>query len=187
MSKSPKSKSPNSKKPDRPPVPPPTARALSEAMRSSSLMDISDWQSVVAVTLNFKEHLRNDGGSFTKLTEDISRDELVAFGNRLDRAIYGNASTRYGKRVRRIVYLEKGQVRGWHAHLTLERPERTEDVKFHQIVRDCWNRSSWSVDGKIEFDADSGWTRYSAKVRSKDELVSWTDSLVTEACVFATK
>lgn len=173
------------KKPDRPYVAPPTPKALSDAMLASPLMDVSDWHSVVAVSLNFKEQLFNDAGGVIRLTEELCRNELVMFGKRLDKAVYNRAAFRFGKQVRRIVYLEKGDARSWHAHLTIEQIERVVDVKFRKSIRESWERSPWSVtEMDIQFGADPKWIEYSAKVRSKRDLISWTDSLVIEACVF---
>ncbi|MCX7308934.1 MAG: hypothetical protein NTZ72_13735 [Afipia sp.] len=171
-----------------PPVAPPSAKVLSEALLSSPIMDVTDWTSIVAVSLNFKEQLRNAAGSFEKLTEEISRNELVGFGNRLDRSIFGNSSTRFGVRIRRIVFLEKGDDRTWHSHLTLERPAQVVEVKFRQLVRESWNKSSWSVPSMdIQFSATAPWVTYSGKVRSKRAFISWTDAFVAEASVLEAK
>lgn len=103
-------------------------------------------------------------------------------------AYYKNAVVRYAKKVRRIVFLEKGNDRSWHNHLALERPERISEVKFRNLIRECWSRSEWAVPNKdIQFDGNRGWIEYIHKPRSKAVFLSWTDSIVLEACVNDTK
>jgi hypothetical protein len=176
-------KKPMAKKPARPPVPPPTARQLADAFLTSSIMDVSGWHSIVAVSLNFKLQLRSDHGSMTVLTEDICRQQLLGFGVALDRLVYGNAARRYGKRVRRVVVLENGEDRVWHAHLAMEKPPTMADVKFRKLVMEAWDKCPWSGRQEdIQLDADEGWMDYLGKIRSKREFISWSDCVVVEAC-----
>jgi len=166
-----------------PPVPPPTSRELAQAMLQSSIMRTDHWRSTVALSLNFKEYVRTEKGSLAKLTDEICRKELVAFCNDLDRRIYKNAVIRYGKKARRIVFLEKGNDRSWHGHMALEPPDRTSDSEFRNFIRECWSRRPWSVLNKdVQFDGDRGWIEYLHKTRSKSEFLTWTDSIVLEAC-----
>jgi hypothetical protein len=171
-----------------PPVAPPTSRELADAMLQSPIMRTDHWTSIVAVSLNFKEFIQTENGIPAKLTDEICRKELTAFCNELDRRIYKNAVVRYAKKVRRIVFLEKGNDRSWHNHLALERPERISEVKFRNLIRECWSRSEWAVPNKdIQFDGNRGWIEYIHKPRSKAVFLSWTDSIVLEACVNDTK
>lgn len=182
------SKPPKSKKLERPPVAPPSAKVLSGAMLSSPIMRTDHWSSITAVSLNFKEHLQTENGGFAKLTDEICRGELVAFCNELDRRIYKHAVLRYGKRLRRIVFLEKGFDRSWHNHMAIERPEHISEVKFRNLIKDCWARSEWAVPNKdVQFERNRGWVEYIHKTRSKAEFLSWTDSIVLEACINDTK
>ncbi|MET4273249.1 MULTISPECIES: hypothetical protein [unclassified Bradyrhizobium] len=146
----------------------------------------SSWASAAFISLNFKDTLRADAGTFTGLTEQIARREIELFGKRVDRAVYGRLVQRFNRRVRRIPFLERGQDRGWHAHILMEPPDGMAEVRFLQIAKTAWAESPWSTNLHNRV-ADDGASGYLTKERSKSELEAWTDTIVVEAIVVDTK
>ena len=146
----------------------------------------STWNSVVFISLNLKEAIRTDAGTYTSLSEQIARREIELFGKRVDRAVYGRLVQRFNRRVRRIPFLEHGDDRGGHAHVLIEKPEGMVAVRFLQIVKKAWLESPWST-GLHERVADEQAAGYLTKQRSKTELEAWTDTIVLEGVVIDTK
>ncbi|MHC1950457.1 hypothetical protein IF803_39895 [Bradyrhizobium sp. UFLA06-06] len=70
--------------------------------------------------------------------------------------------------------------------MLIERPARVLEVRFRHIVRVEWLRSPWAI-GFHAREGDSGTVGYLTKERSKGELETWTDTIVTEAMVLDTK
>ncbi|MCS3445015.1 MULTISPECIES: rolling circle replication-associated protein [Bradyrhizobium] len=147
---------------------------------------ISDWNSRLFISLNFKTTMRGDLGNLISLDEHIACSEIKRFGNRLDRAVHRGLVQRFNRRVRRIPFLEYGHDRGWHAHLLIEKPEDMLDVRFLQIVKKAWSVSPWSTNFHSREVDDEG-PAYLTKYRSKSELEAWTDTIVLEAVVVDTK
>jgi hypothetical protein len=113
------------------------------------MMDTSGWQQVAAVNLNFRRQIR-EPGKVIQLEENECRKAIWTFGRKLDRAFYGNAADRYGKRVRRIAVLEHSLMRGWHCHMAIEVP--LDRMTVEQFIH------SFPVHG-LKFDgADEVWT-----------------------------
>jgi hypothetical protein len=146
----------------------------------------SSWNSVAFVSLNLKNAVRTDAGTYTSLNEQIARREIELFGKRVDRAIYGRLVQRFNRRVRRIPFIEYGHDRGWHAHVLMETPDGMVDVRFHQIVKNAWSQSPWSTTLHNRV-ADEEGPGYLTKYRSKSELEAWMDTIVLEAVVIDTK
>lgn len=146
----------------------------------------SAWGPVLFISLNLKEVILTNAGTYTSLSEQIARREIELFGKRVDRAVYGRLVQRFNRRVRRIPFLEHGHDRGWHAHVLIEKPEGMIDVRFLQIVKKAWSESPWST-GFHERVADEHAAGYLTKQRSKTKLEAWTDTIVVEGVVIDTK
>jgi hypothetical protein len=72
------------------------------------------------------------------------------------RAVFGAAFRRYGKRLRVLSVLEKGEVRAralrswergtsgrWHIHYAIELPSHFDAVVLENFIRDCWAKVEW--------------------------------------------
>jgi hypothetical protein len=73
--------------------------------------------------------------------------------NLLNRAVYGAALRRYGKRLRVLPVLEKGEVRAlalrtlergtsgrWHIHCAIELPSHFGAIALERLIRVCWSK-----------------------------------------------
>jgi hypothetical protein len=76
--------------------------------------------------------------------------------NLLNRAVFGAAFRRHGKRLRVLPVLEKGELRAsalrswergtsgrWHIHCAIELPFHLDAVALEKLIRRCW--------AKVEF------------------------------------
>jgi hypothetical protein len=71
------------------------------------------------------------------MDETQARSYFRHFTNMLNRAVFGNATRRYGKRLRLIAVLEKELNGPWHYHAAIEPPPHLSADQFESLVRDC--------------------------------------------------
>jgi len=143
----------------------------------SGLLDTSSWNAACAVTLTVKQAIWSDGYRITADEHHCSR-AFNHFMNRLNRAIYGKAFRRYGKRLRVIPVLEKDGDGRFHFHAAVEHPEHVTAWRFEMAVRESWCGTDWACDRiSIEFRADEGWVDYMLKPRQKSGLDAWSDCI----------
>ena len=90
--------------------------------------------------------------------------------NLLNRSVYRSAFRRYGKRLRVLAVLEKGELGGralrswergtsgrWHIHCAIELPAHFDAVAFENLIRDCWEKIDWGYGRILVRDgADAG-------------------------------
>src|SRR6202042_973441 len=76
----------------------------------SHFFDTSSWGPFCDVTLTFKQIRQSDSGAWIKIDDYRCRQAFRHFMSLLNRAVYGAAFRRYGKRVRVLPVLEKGEV-----------------------------------------------------------------------------
>ena len=101
--------------------------------------------------------------------------------NLLNGAVYGAAFRRFGKRLRVLPVLEKGEVRAralrswergasgrWHIHCAIELPSHFDAVALEDLIRDCWGKVEWGYGRILVRDgANAGWINYMLKGRQK--------------------
>ncbi len=73
--------------------------------------DTSSWGEFCDVTLTLKQAWQPDRGGWLKIDDYRCRQAFRHFMNLLNRAVYGSAFRRHGKRLRVLPVLEKGEVR----------------------------------------------------------------------------
>src|SRR5665648_900121 len=117
--------------------------------------------------------------------------------NLLNRAVYGAAFRRYGKRLRVLPVLERGEVharalrsweRGtsgrWHIHCAIELPSHCDAVALERLIRNCWAKVEWGSGRILVRDgANAGWINYMLKNRQKSEFDGFLDGAVWNAVV----
>src|ERR1700751_5250685 len=76
----------------------------------SHLFDTSSWGPFCDVTLTLKQARPSEKGAWIKIDDYPCRQAFRHFMNLLNRAVYGAAFRRYGKSLRVLPVLEKGEV-----------------------------------------------------------------------------
>ena len=76
----------------------------------SHLFDTSSWGAYCDVTLTLKQAFHPDSGGWVRIDDYRCRQAFRHFINLLNRAVFGAAFRRYGKRLRVLPVLEKGEV-----------------------------------------------------------------------------
>jgi hypothetical protein len=106
--------------------------------------------------------------------------------NLLNRAAYGSTFRRYGKRLRVLPVLEKGEVRArairpcergasgrWHIHCAIELPSHFDAITLENLIRDCWAKVEWGYGRILVRDgANAGWISYMLKGRQKSVFLT---------------
>lgn len=115
--------------------------------------------------------------------------------NLLNRAVYGAAFRRYGKRLRVLPVLEKGEVRArslrswergtsgrWHIHCAVELPSHLRAVVFEKLIRACWAKVELGYGQILVRDrADAGWISYMLKDSQKSVFDGVLDCIIWES------
>jgi hypothetical protein len=147
------------------------------------------------VILTLKQARQPDSGGWVKTDDYRCRQVFRHFMNLLNRAVYGAAFRRYGKRLRVLPVLEKGEVRAgalrswdggtsgrWHIHCAIELPSRFDGVDLEKLIRECWAKVEWGYGRILVRDsADVGWIDYMLKDRQKSEFGGFVDCIIIES------
>ena len=160
----------------------------------SHFFDTSSWGPFCDVTLTLKQGRQSDGGTWIKIDDYPCRQSFRHFMNLLNRAVYGAAFRRYGKRLRVLPVLEKGEVRAralrssergasgrWHIHCAIELPSHFDAVALERLIRDCWAKIEWGYGRILVRDgANAGWIDYMLKGGQKSEFDGLLDCIIIE-------
>jgi hypothetical protein len=147
------------------------------------------------VTLTLKQALQSDSGAWMKITDYVCRQAHRHFMNLLNRAVFGAAFRRYGKRLRVLPVLEKGEVRTrtlrscesgksgrWHIHCAIELPSHFDAIALEKLIRKCWAKVEWGYSRILIRDgANNGWINYMLKGRQKSAFDNFLDCIVVES------
>ncbi|MDM7930892.1 hypothetical protein [Tabrizicola sp.] len=119
----------------------------------------------VALTLTMKQ-----ADQWGTLDQIEARRNFGFFMNRLNRKVYGNAFTRYGRRLGVVPVLERSPGGRLHYHASIENPY--DDLPtFSEAVLASWTKTRWGyheVDVQRQFS--SGWIDYILKSQDFDAL-----------------
>jgi hypothetical protein len=161
----------------------------------SHFFDTSSWGPFCDVTLTLKQALQSDSGAWMKITDHLCRQAHRHFMNLLNRAVFGVAFRRYGKRLRVLPVLEKGEVRTrtlrswefgksgrWHIHCAIELPSHFDAIALEKLIRKCWAKVEWGYSRILIRDgANNGWINYMLKGRQKSAFDNFLDCIVIES------
>jgi hypothetical protein len=157
--------------------------------------DTSNWGPFCDVTLTLKQGYRPDSGAWVKIGNYPSRQAFRHFMNLLNRAAYGAAFRRHGKRLRVLPVLEKGEVRTralrswevgtsgrWHIHCAIELPSHLDAVALESLVGGCWAKVELGRGRILIRDcASAGWINYMLKSWQKSEFDGFFDCIMIES------
>jgi hypothetical protein len=161
----------------------------------SHFFDTSSWGEFCDVTLTLKQAWQPDRGGWVKIDDYRCRQAFRHFMNLLNRAVYGSAFRRHGKRLRVLPVLEKGEVRAralrpwecgasgrWHIHCAIELPSRFDAITLENMIRECWAKVEWGHGRILVRDgANAGWIDYMLKDRQKSEFDGFLDCILIES------
>ena len=161
----------------------------------SQLFDTSGWGQFCDVTLTLKQARQSDNGVWIKIDDYPCRQAFRHFMNLLNRAVYGAAFRRYGKRLRVLPVLEKGEVRAralrswergtsgrWHIHCAIELPSHFDAIALERLIRVCWSTVEWACGRILVRDrANAGWIDYMLKGRQKSTFDGLFDCVIVES------
>ena len=156
----------------------------------SHLFDTSRWGPFCDVTLTLKQGRQSERGTWIKIGDDLCRRAFRHF-----MIVYGAAFRRYGKRLRVLPVLEKGEVsagalrsweRGtsgrWHIHCAIELPAHVDAISLEKLIRRCWAKVELGYGRILVRDgANAGWISYMLKCRQKSEFDGLLDCIITES------
>ena len=161
----------------------------------SHFFDTSNWGPFCDVTLTLKQARQSEIGAWVRIDDYPCRQAFRHFMNLLNRAAYGAAFRRYGKRLRVLPVLEKGEVRAralrpwergtsgrWHIHCAIELPSHLDAVALEKLIRRCWAKVGLGCSRILVRDcADAGWINYMLKDRQKSEFDGLLDCIIIES------
>ena len=146
--------------------------------RKTELLDAYHWRSIFDVTLTIKQRRRANNGMWFCADEIQCQKTFWHFKDFLNRAVYGNAVRRHGKRLRIIPVLEKSTGGRWHYHVAIEPPTHLDEVTFEALIHECWTKTDWGYrEVLVRDNANSGWIRYMLKPSQKDCFDVWADCI----------
>jgi len=165
------------------------------ASAKSHFFDTSGWGPFCDVTLTLKQARQSERGAWVNIGDYPCRQAFRHFMNLLNRAVYGAAFRRYGKRLRVLPVLEKGDVRAhalrswergtsgrWHIHCAIELPPHHDAIAFERLIHDCWAKVEWGYGRILVRDgANAGWINYMLKDRQKSEFDGFVDCIMIES------
>jgi hypothetical protein len=161
----------------------------------SNLFDTSSWGEFCDVTLTLKQGHQADSGGWMRIDHYRCQQAFRHFMNLLNKAVYGSAFRRYGKRLRVLPVLEKGELRArslrrwergtsgrWHIHCAIELPPHFDAFALETLIGDCWAKVALG-HGRIlvRDDANAGWINYMLKDRQKSEFDGLLDCVMIES------
>jgi hypothetical protein len=165
------------------------------ASAKSHLFDTSNWGPFCDVTLTLQQGRRLEKGAWIQIDDYPCRQAFRRLMNLLNSVVYGAAFRRYGKRLRVLPVLEKGEVRAnalrswergtsgrWHIHCAIELPTHLDAVALETLIRRCWAKVELSYGRILVRDcANAGWINYMLKDRQKSEFDDFFDSVMIES------
>jgi hypothetical protein len=157
--------------------------------------DTSSWTEFCDVTLTLKQGHQRDCGGWIRIDDYRCRQAFRHFMNLLNRAVYGAAFRRHGRRLRVLPVLERGEVRAralrtgerstfgrWHIHCAVELPSHVAAVALEKLIRTCWAKVEWGHSRILVRDgANAGWISYMLKNRQKSEFDGFFDCIILES------
>lgn len=164
-------------------------------LAKSSLFDTRHWGPFCDVTLTLRQAHRSNRGTSVPINDYSCRQAFRHFMNLLNRAVYGCAFRRHGRRLRVLAVLERGEVRAralrswesgtsgrWHIHCAVELPSHFDAVALENRIRGCWAKVEWGHGRILVRDGtNAGWINYMLKDRQKSAFEGLLDCIIVES------
>lgn len=156
---------------------------LKEALQQQSAFrqfaQIDHWNAPHALTLTMKQGRQVHSGRFpvhVSLNAQEASTNMRHFTNRLNKAVYGNAASRYAKRVPIIAVQEGGNDLRLHYHAWIDCPRDDLISTFPALVTELWGQTPWGYrEIDINASTDVRWTNYISKLSTKSNVADAID------------
>lgn len=155
----------------------PRTSAIQTAFRS--YIDTVAWHDPHAFTLTMKQGRMADGPTgqiYVPISNEAASNNVGHFLNRLNKKLYGNAATRFGKKVQIIPVFEGGNHKRLHVHGTIDCPRPDLRTVYPALIAEIWSQTPWGYhQTQVQPDCDRGWTTYFSKTRDKPNYADAID------------
>ena len=123
----------------------------------------------LGVSLTLKQCV---AGAF--LDEIRASQNLRQFMNRVNRATYGKAFQRFGRRLNVIPSLESSSSNRLHYHLILQSPCPEDPNRAEQLIEYAWTSTRYGYQQThVHHQIDHGWTDYITKLKTASDGIDW--------------
>ena len=123
----------------------------------------------ITLTLTAKQRVNGERIDDTKLVQNFRY-----FSNLLNKDLFGNASQRFGKKLKVWSIREVSEDGRYHLHCLIEEPRHISSDKFKELVLYTWSkRTRWGYNQvhmkhpNEDKGGEIGWINYCLKRRSK--------------------
>lgn len=141
----------------------------------SYLKDMN-WSCPVAVTLTERQVFTGDRFTSFQIDDIRSSQNTRQFLNRLNKRIFKNSFSRFGKRLKSFVVMEGNRSTRHHIHAVLDRPSHIPFDDFKDLITDCWSKTKFGYNHtEVKEMYNDGWLKYLVKYRTKENLLSGID------------
>ena len=123
--------------------------------------------------------------------DDVSIDRNVRyFKNILNRKVFGNSYSRFGKELKSLFVKERSEDKRYHIHGIIEKPIQFDEIEFRGLIVDSWNRTLFGykqihTNYPTSNTEEVGWVDYIMKTNTKVNLIGsidWINSNCFHRC-----
>ena len=124
-----------------------------------------EWINPFALTLTLKQRQFNKSLDLIQVSVTIRH-----FLNRLNRAIFGNASKRYKKSIQFVPVIEYGPDTRYHIHAIIDCPLRLNQTNLQTKIQTAWDNTDYGYSHiHLQPIQNDGWTNYITKFSTKPD------------------
>ena len=124
-----------------------------------------EWINPFALTLTLKQRQFNKSLDLIQISVTLRH-----FLNRLNRAIFGNASKRYKKSIQFIPVIEYGPDTRYHIHAIIDCPTKLNESILQTKIQSAWNDTDYGYNHiHLQPIHNDGWTNYITKFSTKPD------------------
>jgi len=124
-----------------------------------------EWTNPFALTLTLKQRQFNKSLNLIQVSITLRH-----FLNRLNRAIFGNASKRFNKSIQFVPVIEYGPDTRYHVHAIIDCPTKLNNITLQSKIVSAWNKTDYGYNHiHLQPIHNDGWTDYITKFNTKPD------------------
>jgi len=124
-----------------------------------------EWTNPFALTLTLKQRQFNKSLNLIQVSITLRH-----FLNRLNRAIFGNASKRFNKSIQFVPVIEYGPDTRYHVHAIIDCPTKLNNITLQSKIVSAWNNTDYGYNHiHLQLIHNDGWTDYITKFNTKPD------------------